>query len=178
MNSKQVCHCLWGTGLTGFIWCCKVQRCHLWTGVGAAGCWQITSPCSGHWRVVLRCWCSDKEKQQQRWLVAKGPIIYIHTQVRTHNEWHHITYRRYVPNMFVDDSWSALWAEPAMINIHNFSVILCHMFVVYMLNAKYLHFRLFLYVFITVTWPPCQHSMFQVCCLGTYQTTDLSDIEI
>ena len=63
MNSKCVCHILWGTGLTGFICDFEVQHCHLWTGPEAAGSWRITSSCWGHWCVFLRCWGSDKEKQ-------------------------------------------------------------------------------------------------------------------
>lgn len=65
MNSKCVCHCLWGTGLKGFKWGFEVQHCHLWTGRDAAGCRHITSSCWGHWCVFLRCCLSDKEKQGQ-----------------------------------------------------------------------------------------------------------------
>ena len=45
------------------MWGFEVQHCHLWTGLGAAVCPQITSSCWGHWCVFLRCWGSDKEKQ-------------------------------------------------------------------------------------------------------------------
>lgn len=36
IKSKCVCHSLWGTGLTGFIWDFEVQHCHLWRGLEAA----------------------------------------------------------------------------------------------------------------------------------------------
>lgn len=49
VNLKQVCHCLWGTGLTGFMWGFEVQHCHLRTGLDAAGSRRITSSYRGHW---------------------------------------------------------------------------------------------------------------------------------
>lgn len=68
MNSKRVCHCLWGTGLTGFKWGFEVQHCHLWTGLDTAASLRITSSCWGHWCVFLRCCGSDKEK--------RGPVVF------------------------------------------------------------------------------------------------------